>query len=264
MSRQRHVDGSLRTRAGTALVTWTCPDCARSTAAAGWTCPTWPPTRSRCSSAGSARRSRPGCTSPTRWCSSTATPEGGPSSRMVLLKGVGPDGFVFYTNHASRKGAELAANPRCALLFPWHPLERQVRVEGAASVIAGRRGRGLLPLPPARRPAGGVGLGPVAARRLALRAGGVVRPGAGALRRRRSGAGAAGVGRLPGAPGGRGVLAGTSEPDARPAGLPAQRRRLGHGATRPLSPAGSGRVRIRGRSRRNTAGFSRVDRDPED
>ncbi len=66
---------------------------------------------------------------------STATPEGGPSSRMVLLKGVGSDGFVFYTNHASRKGAELAANPRCALLFPWHPLERQVRVEGAASVI---------------------------------------------------------------------------------------------------------------------------------
>jgi pyridoxamine 5'-phosphate oxidase len=66
---------------------------------------------------------------------STATPEGGPSSRMVLLKGVGPDGFVFYTNRASRKGAELAADPRCALLFPWHPLERQVRVEGAASVI---------------------------------------------------------------------------------------------------------------------------------
>jgi pyridoxamine 5'-phosphate oxidase len=65
----------------------------------------------------------------------TATPEGGPSSRMVLLKGVGPDGFVFYTNHASRKGAELAANPRCALLFPWHPLERQVRIEGAAAPI---------------------------------------------------------------------------------------------------------------------------------
>ena len=66
---------------------------------------------------------------------STATPEGGPSSRMVLLKGVGPDGFVLYTNRASRKGAELAANPRCALLFPWHPLERQVRVEGVAEVL---------------------------------------------------------------------------------------------------------------------------------
>ncbi len=62
----------------------------------------------------------------------TASPTGLPSSRMVLLKGVGEDGFVFFTNHGSRKGRELAANPRCALLFPWHPLERQVRVEGTA------------------------------------------------------------------------------------------------------------------------------------
>ena len=66
---------------------------------------------------------------------STATPDGRPSSRMVLLKGVGPDGFVFFTNQASRKGDELGANPHCALLFPWHPLERQVRVEGVASVL---------------------------------------------------------------------------------------------------------------------------------
>lgn len=66
---------------------------------------------------------------------STASPERGPSSRMVLLKGLGPDGFVFYTNRASRKGADLAADARCALLFPWHPLERQVRVEGVASVL---------------------------------------------------------------------------------------------------------------------------------
>lgn len=65
----------------------------------------------------------------------TASPEGRPSSRMVLLKGVGPDGFVFFTNRASRKGAELSANPHCALLFPWHPLERQVRVEGTASEL---------------------------------------------------------------------------------------------------------------------------------
>jgi pyridoxamine 5'-phosphate oxidase len=63
---------------------------------------------------------------------STATPDGQPSSRMLLLKGVGPDGLVFYTNRGSRKGDELAANPRCALLFPWHALERQVRFEGTA------------------------------------------------------------------------------------------------------------------------------------
>ena len=66
---------------------------------------------------------------------STATPEGRPSSRMVLLKGVGADGFVFFTNHESRKGEELAANAECSLLFPWHPLERQVRVEGVAEVL---------------------------------------------------------------------------------------------------------------------------------
>lgn len=60
----------------------------------------------------------------------TASPEGAPSARLVLLKGLSPAGFVFYTNTASRKGEEMAANPQCALLFPWHALERQVRVEG--------------------------------------------------------------------------------------------------------------------------------------
>lgn len=65
----------------------------------------------------------------------TAGADGAPSSRMVLLKGVGHDGFVFFTNTGSRKGEELAANPRCALLFPWHPLERQVRVEGVATPL---------------------------------------------------------------------------------------------------------------------------------
>ena len=62
----------------------------------------------------------------------TATVDGRPSARTVLLKGVGPDGFRFFTNTESRKGIELGANPACALLFPWHPLERQVRVEGRA------------------------------------------------------------------------------------------------------------------------------------
>ncbi len=65
----------------------------------------------------------------------TVGPDGQPSSRMVLLKGFGDAGFVFFTNLASRKGAELAYQPRCALLFPWHPLERQVRVEGPATVL---------------------------------------------------------------------------------------------------------------------------------
>lgn len=62
----------------------------------------------------------------------TADSAGMPSSRMVLLKGVSERGFVFFTNAASRKGRELAQRPGCSLLFPWHPLERQVRVEGEA------------------------------------------------------------------------------------------------------------------------------------
>jgi pyridoxamine 5'-phosphate oxidase len=63
---------------------------------------------------------------------STVSEEGRPSSRMVLLKGLDERGFVFYTNYESRKGRDLTAHPACALLFPWHHLERQVRVEGTA------------------------------------------------------------------------------------------------------------------------------------
>jgi pyridoxamine 5'-phosphate oxidase len=60
----------------------------------------------------------------------TATADGRPSVRMVLLKGHGPDGFVFYTNAESRKGREIAENPHAALLFHWKSLRRQVRIEG--------------------------------------------------------------------------------------------------------------------------------------
>src|SRR3546814_6189338 len=54
---------------------------------------------------------------------------------MVLLKGHGPDGFVFYTNLDSRKGGELAANPHVALLFHWKSLRRQIRIEGPVSPV---------------------------------------------------------------------------------------------------------------------------------
>src|SRR4051794_8645084 len=66
---------------------------------------------------------------------SPVSADGRPSSRMVLLKGVGADGFRFFTNTGSRKGRELAANPHCSLLFPWHLLERQVRVDGVAEPL---------------------------------------------------------------------------------------------------------------------------------
>lgn len=60
----------------------------------------------------------------------TATAAGAPSVRMVLMKSFDARGFVFHSNYASRKGAELAENPRAALLFHWDPLGRQVRLEG--------------------------------------------------------------------------------------------------------------------------------------
>ncbi len=65
----------------------------------------------------------------------TATRDGAPSARMMLLKAVDPRGFVFYTNYQSRKGAELLANPRAALVFHWPVLQRQVRVEGSVTQL---------------------------------------------------------------------------------------------------------------------------------
>jgi pyridoxamine 5'-phosphate oxidase len=66
----------------------------------------------------------------------TADLSGRPSVRMVLLKGHGPEGFVFYTHEQSAKGGQLAANPRAALLFHWKSLRRQVRIEGRVERVA--------------------------------------------------------------------------------------------------------------------------------
>lgn len=68
-------------------------------------------------------------------CLATATPDGRPSARMVLLKGVDDRGFVFYTNYESRKGEELLANPYAALCFHWKSLGRSVRVEGPVETV---------------------------------------------------------------------------------------------------------------------------------
>jgi len=65
----------------------------------------------------------------------TSTPDGVPSARMMLLKGFGADGFVFYTNFESRKGGELLENPRAAIVIHWPILERQVRVEGTVEQL---------------------------------------------------------------------------------------------------------------------------------
>jgi len=74
---------------------------------------------------------------PTAMVVATATPEGVPSARNVLLKALDRRGFVFYTNRTSRKGTELAANPRAALVFLWKGLERQVLVTGRVESVDG-------------------------------------------------------------------------------------------------------------------------------
>ena len=66
----------------------------------------------------------------------TATPEGRPSARIVLIKGFDERGFIFYTNYEGRKAGELEANPHCALVFYWAELERQVRIEGRVRRIS--------------------------------------------------------------------------------------------------------------------------------
>ena len=72
---------------------------------------------------------------PTAFSLGTVGAEGQPAVRILLLKGVDERGFVFYTNHESRKGVELLAHPQAALCFHWQPLERQVRVEGIARPV---------------------------------------------------------------------------------------------------------------------------------
>lgn len=82
-----------------------------------------------------AQATEAGLAEPNAMVLATADADGKPSARTVLLKGLDERGFVFFTNQQSRKAGELAANPYCALVFPWHAMERQVRVEGAVSKL---------------------------------------------------------------------------------------------------------------------------------
>lgn len=77
-----------------------------------------------------------GLIEPNAMALATATPDGRPSLRMVLLKGAEPNGFVFFTDYRSRKGQELTANPNAALCLWWDVLQRQVRIEGTVSRIS--------------------------------------------------------------------------------------------------------------------------------
>jgi pyridoxamine 5'-phosphate oxidase len=77
----------------------------------------------------------PAIVEPNAMIVASAAPPGAPSARTVLLKGVDERGFVFFTNYRSRKGTEIAANPLVSLVFPWHPVGRQVIVSGAAEPV---------------------------------------------------------------------------------------------------------------------------------
>ena len=153
----------------------------------------------------------------------TATPDGAPSVRMLLLKGVDERGLVFYSHRTSRKGRELEANPQAALLFHWSPLGRQVRVEGRVERVSADESDSYF----ATRPRDAQ-LGALASRQsepLGSRASWT----SGSQRSRATWAKARcrgrHVGRLPARAGGLGVLAAPREPSPRP--LPLRARAVG-------------------------------------
>lgn len=83
-------------------------------------------------------KGHPGISEPTAMTLATATADGRPSARVVLLKEANADGFVFYTNYEGRKSVELAKNPHAALCFYWMPLNLQIRVEGKVEKVSAK------------------------------------------------------------------------------------------------------------------------------
>ncbi len=89
-----------------------------------------------------------GLPEPNAFTLATATPDGKPSARVVLLKHLDDRGFTFFTNYRSRKAGEMAANPHVAMAFLWAGLERQVRVEGVAEVVTAEESDGYFRVRP--------------------------------------------------------------------------------------------------------------------
>lgn len=97
-----------------------------------------------------------GLPQPNQMALATATPDGMPSARMVLLKGFDESGFVFYTNYESRKGRELEVNPRACLVFYWYELNRQVRISGTVTRTSPQESRAYFETRPLDARAGAV------------------------------------------------------------------------------------------------------------
>ena len=143
----------------------------------------------------------------------TATPDGEPSARIVLLKAFDERGFVFFTDYRSRKGGELEANPRAALVFRWGEVERQVRITGGVALASREESE---PTSGAGRSAAGSARGPHTRAR-SFRGGRVLEQDFRQVEQRfgRRRAAAAVLGRVPRGAGLDRVLAGAGEPAAR-------------------------------------------------
>ena len=178
-----------------------------------------------------------GLAAPEAMALATATPDGRPSVRMVLMKKADERGFDFYTHYESRKGGELEANPHAALLFHWQPLGRQVRIEGRVERIAAEESEAYFVTRPLESRL--AAWASPQSRTLAEpgRARAPVRGCQGALPGRRRAAAAA-LGRLPARARRLRVLAARRRPPARPRALRARGRRLAASAARALALSG--------------------------
>ena len=154
----------------------------------------------------------------------TATRDGRPSVRTVLLKGVDPRGFVFYTNYHSRKAREIEQTGRASLLFVWRSVDRQVRVDGRVEKVSDGRFRRLLRDASAREPLERLRVAPERDDREPRSAGIALRRRPPDVRRRRSAPAWWGGYRV--VPDEIRVLAGTRQPAARSAAVPPAGRRL--------------------------------------
>ena len=175
-----------------------------------------------------------GVVEPNAMVLATVGVDGAPAARTVLLKGYDGRGLRFFTNLGSAKAADLAANPRAALVFPWHPMARQVRVTGSVVGLGRDEVEAYFATRPRESQLGAWASPQSQVVGVARRAGRGAGGGRGAVPRR--GPGAAGLGRLPGGARGLGVLGRPDRAAARPAALPAYRRVGGAGCLDDRAP----------------------------